>query len=150
MSAACITLDQIESRTATSVVLAIYARRTRDGIVAATLGKTLFRLLNYRLNQLKIPLRSGALEQLSEEQLNEVAGIIKNLNICLLRLAEDGEVRSHKCLKDQVESILESTEDFESILENIYLSLDPSFHKAVTSAIGKLNIGVEERATVLR
>jgi len=150
MNAGCITLDQIESRTATSVALAIYAKRVRDGFVTVTLRKPLLALLNFRLNQLKKPLQAGALEGLAPEQLNEVAGLLKQLNSCLLRLTEDSEIRSHKGLKSAVKSIEESIEDFESILENIYLALDPAFHGAVSSAIERLKLGVEERAAVLR
>lgn len=150
MTAACITLDQIESRTATSVALAIYVRRARDGFVAVTLGRPLLALLVYRLNQLKVPLRSGTLEKLSDKELNEVAGLLKQLNSSLMRLAQDEELRSHGSLKGALQSIQENIEDFESILENIYLTLDPGFHKGVSSAIDKLKLGVEERAAVLR
>ena len=87
---------------------------------------------------------------MSPEQLNEVAALLKNLNNCLVRLTEDGEVRSQKALKNALQSIERSIEDFDSILENIYLALDPMFAGAVSSAIGRLNLGVEERVTVLR
>ena len=150
MSAACITLDQIESRTATSVVLAIYAKRLRDSFVAVTLSWPLLALLNLRLNQLRIPLKSGALDSLSPEQLNEVAALLKGLNNCLVRLTEDGEIRTHIALKGALQSIEQSIEDFDSILENIYLALDPAFHGAVSSAIERLKLGVEERVPVLR
>jgi len=150
MTAACITLDQIEARTATSVALAIYARRVQDTFVSIAVGKPLLGLLNLRLNQLKTPLRSGFLEKLSDEQLAEVAGLLKNLNACLLRLAEDERLRTNYYLKSGIERIRENREDFESILENIYLTLDPGFHKAVSSAIDKLNLGVDDRAAMLR
>lgn len=150
MSAACITLDQIESRTATSVVLAIYAKRVRDSFVVVTLCWPLLALLNLRLNQLRTPLKSGALDSLSPEQLNEVAALLKGLNNCLVRLTEDGEIRSHIALKGALQSIEQSIEDFDSILENIYLALDPAFHGAVSSAIERLKLGVEERVPVLR
>ena len=150
MTAACTTFDQIESRTATSVALAIYARRVRDGIVAVSLGKPLLKVLNFRLVQLKLPLRHGALDSFSTGQLTEFAGLLRNLNICLLRLAEDTDVQSHSLLRSDIETVKEHVEDFESILESIYLALDPEFHKAVSSAIDKLNIGVEERAALLR
>jgi len=122
----------------------------RDRFVAVTLAWPLLALLNLRLNQLKAPLKSGALDGLSPEQLNEVAALLKNLNNCLVRLTEDGEVRSQKALKNALQSIERSIEDFDSILENIYLALDPMFAGAVSSAIGRLNLGVEERVTVLR
>lgn len=150
MSAACITLDQIESRTATSVVLAIYAKRVRDSFVVVTLCWPLLALLNLRLNQLRTPLKSGALDSLSPEQLNEVAALLKGLNNCLVRLTEDGEIRSHIALKGALQSIEQSIEDFDSILENIYLALDPAFHGTVSSAIERLKLGVEERVPVLR
>lgn len=150
MTAACITLDQIEARTATSVALAIYVRRVQATFVAIAVGKPLLGLLNIRLNQLKAPLRSGVLNQLSDDELREVAGLLKNLNSCLLRLAEDNKPFANHYLRSGIEKIKESREDFESILENIYLALDPGFHKAVSSAIDKLNIGVEERAAMLR
>lgn len=150
MSAACITLDQIESRTATSVVLAIYAKRLRDSFVAVTLCRPLLALLNLRLNQLRTPLKSGALDSLSPEQLSEVAALLKGLNSCLARLTEDGEIRSHVALKGALQSIEQSIEDFDSILENIYLALDPAFHGAVSSAIERLKLGIEERVPVLR
>jgi hypothetical protein len=150
MSAACITLDQIESRTATSVLLAIYAKRLRDSFVAVTLCWPLLSLLNLRLNQLKIPLKSGALDGLSPEQLNEVATLIKSLNNRLVELTEDQKIRSHIAIKGTVQSIEHSIEDFDSILENIYLALDPAFRTAVSSAIEKLNLGAEESVPVLR
>lgn len=150
MSAACITLDQIESRAATSTALAVYARRVRDGLVAAALARPLLQFLNYRLDQLNSQLRSGALDELSGEQLGEVTTHLKTLNISLLRLGEDGNLRKHASLSAQLEKICASAEDFDSIMENIYLALDPSFHGAVSSAIEQLNLGVEERAALHR
>jgi len=150
MSAACITFDQIESRTATSVLLAIYAKRVRDSFVAVTLCWPLLALLNLRLSQLIIPLKSGALDNLSPEQLNEVAALLKGLNNRLVGLTEDEGIRSQIALKGTLQSIAESIEDFDSILENIYLALDPAFHGAVSSAIERLNLGVEERVPVQR
>src|SRR5208337_1061660 len=99
MSAACITFDQIESRTAISVLLAIWAKRVRDNFIAVTLCWPLLALLNLRLSKLRIPLKSGALDSLSPEQLNEVAALLKGLNNRLIGLTEDEEIRSHKAIK---------------------------------------------------
>jgi hypothetical protein len=149
MAADCTTFDQIESRTATSVALAIYSRRVRDSIVAIALGNPLLKVLNLRLSQLKIPLRCGALEKFSPEQLSEVAVLLKSLNASLRRLDDSG-FNSHRYVRAQLDKVAENVDDFESILENIYLALDPGFKKAVSSAISKLNIGVEESAAMLR
>lgn len=150
MTVACAAFDQIESLTATSVALAIYARRARDGVLAFTVGRPLLALLNFRLNQLKIPLRSGALERLTDEQLKELAPLLKQLRTCLIRLMADEGLRAHGSLGTSLRAIQESAEDFESIVEDIYLALDPEFHTAVNSAIVKLDFGFEERATVPR
>jgi len=150
MTAACITLDQIESRAATSAVLASYVRRVPDRIIAATVGRAILKFLNTRLEQLKEPLRKGSLDELSSEELVEVATLLKALNISLLRMGEDQALRSHRSLKVELEKVCESVEDFESILENIYLALDPGFHGTVATAIEKLDLGVERRATLSR
>ncbi len=141
MIAASITLDQIESRTAVSLTLATYVRRIRDGIMSDVIGGLLVTVLAHRLEQLKKPLRSGFLDNLSDEQLREFSGLLKQLICSLARVAEADRGRS--------KIICEYTEDFESILENIYLALDPGFHKAVSLAIEKLDVGVNERATML-
>lgn len=142
MTAASITLDQIESRTAVNLALASYVRRWRDGLISDVFGKLLFSVLVRRLDQLKTPLHSGFLDKLSDDQLREFSGLLKQLICALARVAE--ESASKRPL------IEENIEDFESILENIYLALDPGFQKAVSSAIDGLNLGVEERATLLR
>lgn len=147
---ACITLDQIESRTATSLAIAIYTRRVRDGFVALIFGKPALAFLNFRLKQLKMPLRVGALDNLSNEQLSEVAILLKQLNAALVRLVENGELRSHGFLTKTMVQIEDNVEDFESILENIYLSLNPDFHGVVSSAIEKLHLGVGERVAMSR
>ena len=150
MDACCITLDQIESRTATSLALAIYARRLRDGFLALTVGFPILTLLNLRLSQLKTPLRSGALDSLSDEQLNEVAGLLKQLNASLVRIGQNEELRSQSILTKSLAEIEEYVEDFDSILENIYLSLSPDFHRVVSLAISRLGLEVEDRVTLPR
>lgn len=150
MTADCITLDQIESRAATSQALASYTRRLRDGIIAATICRTLLKILNSKLEQLKFPLRKGALDRLSPDELAEVATLLKALNIQLLRMADDSVLRSYRSLNKELEKVCESVEDLESILENIYLALDPVFHETMGSAIEKLDLGVEQRAALSR
>jgi hypothetical protein len=150
MTASCIALDQIQSRTATSMALAIYARRVREGFFAFTCGRPLLFFLVSRVNQLNASLRSGALEKLSDEQLREVAGLLKQLHVYLVRLSQDERVNGYWVMKSSLRSIQESAEDLESIIENIFLSLDPGFHKAVSSATEKLKLGAEERAAMLR
>src|SRR5579862_4147504 len=108
MTTDCITMDQIESRAATSVALAIYARRVRDTFVAVVLQKPLLALLTSRLNQLRVPLRSGGLEHLNDEQLREVATLLRNLSVCLVRLTQDSELHSHRSLKAELNNIEKS------------------------------------------
>jgi hypothetical protein len=141
MTAASITLDQIESRTAVNLALASYVRRVRDGIMSDMAGHFLLSVLIHRLEKLKTPLRSGFLDKLSDEQLQQFSGLLKQLICALVRVAEVDSARS--------KVVQEYIEDFESILENIYLALDPGFHKAVSLAIEKLDVGVNERATML-
>lgn len=150
MTAACITLDQIESRTATNLALANYGRRVRYGIISVTFGKLLLSVLVHRLNQLKKQLQSGFLERLNEQQLQEFSGLLKQLICSLIRLSTNSRMSSHQSLNPSIQAIQDSIEDFESILENIYLTLDPGFHKAVSSAIDGLSLGVEDRAILLR
>lgn len=142
MTAASFTFDQIESRTAVNLALASYVRRWRDGVISDVFGNLLLSVLVRRLDQLKVPLHSGFLEKLSDDQLREFSGLLKQLICALARVA--AESASKRSI------IEENIEDFESILENIYLALDPSFHKAVSSAIDGLHVGVEDRATLLR
>jgi hypothetical protein len=141
MIAASITLDQIESRTAVNLALASYVRRIRDGIVSNVIGNVLLSLLIHRLEKLKSPLQSGFLDKLSDEQLKEFSGLLKQLICALVRVTESDSAKSRV--------IHEYIEDFESILENIHLALDPGFHKAVSLAIEKLDAGVNERADML-
>lgn len=150
MTAACTTFDQVEYRAATSVALANRARHVRDGFVAAILGKFLLALLTHKLDQLRQSLRSGSLDKLNQDQLQEVAALLKQLITSLLRLIEDSELRSHAFLTADLAEIEEKVEGFESILENIYLALDPEFKIAVSSAIDQLRLGVEESAAVSR
>lgn len=150
MTAVCATFDQIESRTAISLSLAIQARRMRERVSAATVGRALLFVLNHKLTKLTVVLRSGALEHLEEEKLREVAGLLKPLHACLLRLTQDSELKSYASLTTALSQVEYNKETVESVLENIYLSLDPKFRKAVTLAINKLDLGVEERAAVLR
>ena len=141
MIAASLTLDQIESRTAVNLTLATYVRRIRDGIMSDAIGGLLLTVLVHRLEKLKKPLRSGFLDKLSDAQLQEFSGLLKQLICALVRVGEVDPTRS--------EVIHGYIEDFESILENIHLALDPGFHKAVSLAIEKLDVGVNERASML-
>jgi len=153
MTAACVTFEQIESSAASTVAWAIHARRIRDGFVALTFGAAILAYFAHKLEKLVITLRSGALSNLSDEQLIELAELLKQLNGYVLRLGPDfaaSGVTEYSFLKPSIQSIQDSAEDLESILENIYLALDPGFHKAVSSAIDKMNLGVEARATLLR
>ena len=150
MSADCITLDQIESRAATSLALAAYVRRVRDCFIAVSLAWPLLSVLNARLGQLTKALRSGSLDKLPDEDLKEIASLLKQLNSALVRLAQDAELGSHKSLRGALESLQDSADDFESIIENIYLALDPGFHRAVDSAVDALQLRVEKRVPVLR
>ena len=150
MTAACTTFDQIESRTATSVALAIYTRRVLDGFVATTLGRPLLLALGYRLAKLMGGLKSDALDKLTNEQLNEIGGLLKQLFTCLVRLVRSEELQSHRSLRSSVRRIEENIEDLESVIENIYLALDPRFNSAMTSAIEKLGLRVEADATMSR
>jgi hypothetical protein len=138
------------SGTASSLALANRARRVRDGFVASTYGKFLLVFLNRKLHELREPLRSGALEKLSQEELQEIAGLIRQLIAGLNRLSDDAELKSHKGLESALQVIAGNIEGFQSILESIYLALDPEFKVAISSAIGQLKLGVEERAALLR
>jgi hypothetical protein len=132
------------------MALAIYARRARDRFVATIVGKPLLIFLRSQLSRLKTPLRLGALDNLNDEQLNELACMLKQLNTSLTRVVDDSNLRSYATLRNVRAGIQQDIEDIESIVENIYLVLDPTFHKAVSSAIDSLNLGVEERAALLR
>ena len=82
-----------------------------------------------------------------------MAELLKQLNSYVLRLGQEfraSGVTEYSFLRPSIHSIQNSAEDLESVLENIYLALDPGFHKAVSSAIDKLSLGVGERATMLR
>lgn len=153
MTAACPTFEEISSRAETTVAWAIHARRVRDGLLAVTIGTPVLGYLAHKLRQLNTTLKSGVLERLTDEQLKELAELLKQLDVYLAGIeksAKDGGAFELPLLRISVRSIQGNAEDLRSILENIYLALDPSFHKAVSSAIDKLKLGVEERVSVLR
>jgi hypothetical protein len=150
MTTECLTLDKLGTNIDGSVWLAITARKLRERIIAATVGKAVLRALNKRLDEVYTPLRSGVLDRLTDDQLIELSSLLKNLNIYLLKLNNDQDISSHRSLQGELEKISDSVENFESIRENIHLALDPRFKKAVSSAIEKLNLGVLNVATMPR
>jgi hypothetical protein len=147
MTAACVAFNDIESRAVSTLALAMHVRRIRDGLLEAVVLTPLVALLINRTSALRNKLRGGVLEKLSDEQLKNLAIRLIDLNFTLRELARTGMI--YPVLRIPLHKIQESAEDFDSIVENIYLTLDPSFHRIIESAIEELRLpGVEERATV--
>jgi hypothetical protein len=148
MSAAAITFEVLEARAETSVGLAIFAKRMRDGLNSVISGAVLLPLLARKMDELACILKSGILERLSDQQLRELADLLKQLNALTRHVPRP--VSTPRFIERYFQRIQDRSEDFESVIENIYLALDPNFHKAVSSAVDKLHLGVEESATLQR
>jgi hypothetical protein len=146
MTAGCITFEVLEARAETSVGLAIFAKRMRDGLRSVISGAILLPLLAHKMDELACILKSGILERLSDQQLQELADLLKQLNALTKQVQPP--VGAPRLIGRYFQRIQDRSEDFESVIENIYLALDPNFHKAVSSAIDKLHVGVEESATL--
>jgi hypothetical protein len=153
MTAGCITFEDIESRAESSVALAIHARHIKDGLLAHTVGYLVFSVLAYKVNDLSSRLQTPVLEKCNDAQLSELADLLKQLVVRLVRIttqAEESDLERYAILRKPLQRIENSIEEFDSIIENVYLAINPDFHKAVSSAIDKLHLGVEESATLQR
>jgi len=151
MNAGCITFEDLESRTESTVALAIHARHIKDGILAHTVGYLLLAVLSRKVANLNKHLRTPELEKCTDEQLSNLADLIKQLIARLAKIVShirQSDVNNFTIVERQLDKIEDNIEDLESIVENIYLAVNPEFHNVVSSAIRKLGIGVEERATL--
>jgi hypothetical protein len=153
MTSACLTFDEIESQTVSAMALAFRARQIKDGLLSATISIPLLLLLANRSNKLHELLRSGVLDKMSDDQLKNLACRLLDFNRALKRVSDHAEVTGigrHHLVKPALQRIRENLDNFDSTIENIYLALDPAFREAIDLAVDKLNLGVEERAAVLR
>lgn len=150
MTAAAITFEQIEDRAEDSLALTIWAKRASDTALAVVVGNTLVAILSVSLKKFDRVLATEALERLSQEQLKELAGKLKELLPRLTRLCSElRSIQKYKLLVPSlINSVCETTENLESVLENISFALRPDFHNAVSSAIDRLGVGAETSATV--
>jgi hypothetical protein len=151
MTAACITFDEIESRAASTVALTLHLRRVRAWFFAFTLGAPGLSILDNKLSDLVKTLNCGILERASDEQLKELSELLRPLHFQLLKLPElvaQGGLDRFVIIRNRIRSIENRTEDVESILENVYLALNPDFRSAVSLAVEKLRPGVEDCATL--
>jgi|HubBroStandDraft_4_1064222.scaffolds.fasta_scaffold386375_1 hypothetical protein len=153
MTTAIITFEEIEARTENTVAFAIFAKRIRDHVQAFTIGALFLPFFANRLTGLSRALKSGVLDNCSDEQLRELAELLKQLNSQVLKLnaeANASGISSVSTVSGALHRISESSEDFKDILEGIYLTLDPSFNKVMSNAVDRLNLGVKESASVSR
>jgi len=153
MTAGCITFEQIESRAESTLALAIYARRAKENVLAHTVLLPLVAFLNRELDKLTTALKTPAVETCNDEQLTEIADLLKQIHTFLGKLlfgAEQSNLYRFKAVRKQFKRIEDRCEDLESIIENIHLAINPTFHKVVSSALAQLNVGADENATLLR
>jgi len=153
MTPGCITFEEIESRAESTLALAIHARRAKENVLAHTILFPLLVFLNRKLNELTHGLSVASLEKCNDEQLREVADLLKQVHVWLEKLllgAEQSEMYRFKVIQKQFKRIANGCEDLESIVENIHLAINPTFHKVVSSALAQLTVGVDENADLLR
>lgn len=153
MTAGCITFEEIESRAASTLALAIYARRAKEHVLAHTVLLPLVAYLNRELNKLTIALKTPSVETCNDQQLVELANLLKYIHAFLGKLllgAEQSNVYRFKAVQRQFKQIEDRCEDLESIIENIHLAINPAFHKVVSSALAQLDVRVDENAALLR
>lgn len=153
MTASCITFEEIESRAESTLALAIYARRAKEHVLANTVLLPLLAYLNRELDKLTTALKTPSVEKCNDEQLVELADMLKQVHAFLGKLllgAEQSNLYRFKAVRKQFKRIEDRSEDLESIIENIHLAVNPAFHKVVSSALAQLNVGVDENAALLR
>lgn len=152
MTAGCITFEEIESRAESTLALAIHVRRAKENVFAHTVLLPLVVYLNRELNKLTIALKTPSVETYNDEQLVELAALLKQIHAFLGKLllgAEQSNVYRFKAVQRQFERIEDRCEDLESIIENIHLAINPTFHKVVSSALAQLSVR-DENAALLR
>jgi len=120
--------------------------------LAAVVGNMFLAILSANLKGLHGVLTTEALEKFSPDQLKELSVKLKELMPRFTRLCSEIESSDMKkiLLQNLVSSVSESTEDLDSVLENINFSLRPDFQDAISSAIDRLRLGAEASATVPR
>ena len=119
--------------------------------MAYAVGAPLLHFLARKLDELQACLTTEALEQCNDDQLREIAEQLRLINARLVRLlssTKQSGLYKHKAFKNTLPRIEARSEDLESLIEDIYLAVNPNFHKVVSSAVAKLGIGVEESATL--
>src|SRR5215469_13062789 len=149
MPTGCITFEEIESRAESTLALAIYARRAKENVLAHTVLLPLLAYLNRELGKLTLALKTPSIETWNDEQLAELADLLKQIHAFLGKLllgAEQSNLYRFKAVQKQFKRIEDRCEDLESIVENIHLATNPTFHKVVSSALAQLNVGVDENA----
>ncbi len=153
MTAGCITFEQIESRAESTLALAIHVRRAKENVLAHTVLLPLLAYLNRELNKLITALKTPSVETCNDEQLVELADLLKQIHAFLGKLllgAEQSNLYRFKAVQKRFKRIEDRCEDLESIIENIHLAVNPTFHKVVSSALAQLNVKIDENATLLR
>lgn len=153
MNAGCITFEDLEYRAESTVALAIHARHIKDGVLAHTVGYVVLAILSRKVSDLNRHLRTPELEKCTDEQLSELADLLKQLNARLVRIVSQvrqADAHRFAIVERQLAKLENAIEDLESIIENVYLAINPEFRTVVSSAIQKLGIGVEERAALSR
>lgn len=151
MTAGCITFEEVESRAESTVALAIFARRVQEGFWAHAVGVPLLHFLNTKLDDLKLRLSTPFLDKLNDDQMLELSDLLKQLHARLERVvsvSRQSRLDKYKHVKKNLDRIEDSAEDFESIVENIHLAVNPTFHNVVSSAISKLKTEVGESAAM--
>src|SRR5258706_15867740 len=124
MLPATLTFKEIEARTETTVAFAIFAKRIRDHVQAFTIGSLVLPFFARRLEKLSRGLKSGVLDNCTDEQLRELAELLRHLNSQVMKLGEEAETSGIKnvgTVRGSLLRIRESGEDFKDILEGIYL-----------------------------
>jgi hypothetical protein len=147
MTAACITFEQIENRTENSLALAIAAKRASQNALAAVTGNAILLLLAASLRNLVEALSTESLERMTEGQLNALSVRLGELLPRMKALCSAiNRTHSRRLLwPTLVSTVRDTTEELESVLENIRFALRPDFQHAINSAVGRLNIA--ERST---
>lgn len=140
MAAASLTFEQIESSTGKTYAFAVFAEHAKTGISVA-LGTIVIVYLARRLKVLISKAFSRqSLEGLTEEQITELMPLLQDLHSQLVRICKScpREVERVPLLAGAAESIKESTEELNEILEDLALMHDKEFKALISQSIGEV------------
>lgn len=143
MGAACVSFEDLEARTYSTLAQTSRARLALRRARTHVIGVPLVSFLTFGLNRLRRGFTPQTLERLSPEQAAKMVALAEELYAGLdtmLKISEQKGVSKWVIYRPLLMDIRQNTERLGDVLESYHLSLSSDFRKLVDGAIKELRI----------